>query len=449
MSNWITITKSDLYNSKAAALIDAVDQVSLGANQTDRTTGVLADVTLEIRRRVAKCNQLDQNTTAIPAGFKPLAVDLAYVRLKNALELPLTDDERLSLAQRENQLDRIADGRDVVEPPDNPIARQPGSGAAAAQLRPWPPPGIHPPDPGRMKPKIRNPKCESESTKQKAESGNAKTHKAPNEPLGRQPEKQQLCYTQDLWPLLQRDLLGVIQADDFLGTRLGVLVEPGDLDSVIHQKLAKIVGPGLDGKHGVGFLVLPIERADDDNASLPGGPLKLTLRIQWAENVILNQSASGTRKPMRIFTAQTEKILKLYTPVGLTQSLVPAKPVISEFTDDSNQYLRLGQVEFTAVEADFTPFRRVSRPLISVAGVQASACSPNSYQLTATALVSVTAAAGATIYYTTDGTHPYQGNASAQVYSGPVSIVEPCLFRARAFIPGQTGSDTAAASFWQ
>jgi hypothetical protein len=121
MSNWITITKSDLYNSKAAALIDAVDQVSLGANQTDRTTGVLADVTLEIRRRVAKCNQLDQNTTAIPAGLKPLAVDLAYVRLKNALELPLTDDERILLAQREEQLDRIADGRDVVDPPDHPL----------------------------------------------------------------------------------------------------------------------------------------------------------------------------------------------------------------------------------------------------------------------------------------------------------------------------------------
>lgn len=125
MSNWISITKADLYNSKVAALIDAADSVSLGAGQTDRTTGCIADVTLEIRRRVSKCNQLDQNPAAIPAGLKPLGIDLIYCRLKNALELTLTDDERWFLQQREMQLDRIADGRDVVEPPDNPIPANP------------------------------------------------------------------------------------------------------------------------------------------------------------------------------------------------------------------------------------------------------------------------------------------------------------------------------------
>lgn len=123
--NWITITKADLYNSKVAALIDAADTASLGANQPDRSTGVIADVTMEIRRRVSKSNLLDQNPAAIPAGLKPLAIDLVYCRLKSALELPLTDDERLFLKQRELQLERIADGRDVVDPPDNPMAANP------------------------------------------------------------------------------------------------------------------------------------------------------------------------------------------------------------------------------------------------------------------------------------------------------------------------------------
>ena len=66
MNNWITLTKADLYNSKVAALIDAADAVSLGQSQTDRSSGVIGDVTLEIRRRVARCNQLDQDTTKIP-----------------------------------------------------------------------------------------------------------------------------------------------------------------------------------------------------------------------------------------------------------------------------------------------------------------------------------------------------------------------------------------------
>ena len=254
---------------------------------------------------------------------------------------------------------------------------------------------------------------------------------------------------QDLWPLVQQDILGALRADEFLGARPGVLVEPGNIGSVINAKLAQAVGPGSDGKSGAGFLVLPIEKADDDNASLPGGPLKLTIAIQWVENVIINNSATGTQTPIRVYAAWTEKLLKLYTPVGLTQNLLPAKPVISEFTDNTQKNLRAGRVEFTAVEADFKPFVRVNRPQIAVTGsVQASA-SPNSYQLTGTALVTVSAATGAVSYYTTDGTHPYAGNATAQPYNSPVAISAPCLFRCRAFVTDQSGSDTAAANFYQ
>lgn len=125
MSRWIVLSKADLYNSKAAALIDAADSVSLGNGQADRSTGILADVTQEIRRRISKSNQLDANPAALPAGLKPLALDLVYCRLKSALELPLTEDERLFLQLREQQLDRLADGRDVVEPPDSPLPANP------------------------------------------------------------------------------------------------------------------------------------------------------------------------------------------------------------------------------------------------------------------------------------------------------------------------------------
>lgn len=122
MSNWITIAKADLYNSKASALVDAANSVSLGAGQTDRVTGMLADVTSEIRRKVARCNQLDANTSAIPAGLKNCAVDIIYCRLKVALEMDLSQAERDSLAARERELNRIADGKDLVDAPDNPMA---------------------------------------------------------------------------------------------------------------------------------------------------------------------------------------------------------------------------------------------------------------------------------------------------------------------------------------
>ena len=262
----------------------------------------------------------------------------------------------------------------------------------------------------------------------------------------------------DLWPLLQQDILGVLQADAFLGTRQGVLVEPGDLDSVLAQKLAQAIGVGRDGKNGVGFLVPPIERAEDENPGLPGGPLKLTIAIQWVENVVLNQSATGTHLPIRSYAAHTEKLLKLYTPVGLAQNLVPARPVISEFTDATQKQLRMGRVEFTAVEADFRPFRRVNRPQISVCGAGVSPASPNSDLLASPATVTVTAPDAVTIYFTPDGSHPSEGNAAAQLYNGagvppagpgaPILIHQPCLFRARAFAPGKAGSDTAAVNFF-
>ena len=120
--NWLTITRADLYNSKVAALIDAADTASLGDGQRDRTTGIIADVTLEVRRRVARANALDADTTTIPGGLKPLAVDIIYCRLKMALEMELTKDESDCLARRSQELDRIADGKEMIDPPDHPIA---------------------------------------------------------------------------------------------------------------------------------------------------------------------------------------------------------------------------------------------------------------------------------------------------------------------------------------
>jgi hypothetical protein len=263
----------------------------------------------------------------------------------------------------------------------------------------------------------------------------------------------------DLWPAIQRDILGCLQADPFIGTRQGQSVEPGDVESVIATKVQKAIGAGLDGRVGVGFLVLPIEEASDENASMPGGPLKLTIRVRFVENVVFNHGPNGTNTPIRIYAACGVKLLKLYTPVGLTQSLVPANPVIYEFTPDRDNNLRVGQLKFHASEADFRPFIRVSRPQILCSGALASAANPNSYQLAlsqveglaAGATVTVTApdADPGQIYYTTDNSHPYQGNAAAQVYNGPVTITQPCLFRVRAFGRNKTGSDTAAANFYQ
>jgi hypothetical protein len=130
MSQWIAITIQDLYDTKVAGLIDASNNASLGTNQKDRTTGIIADVTAEIRRKVARCNQLDVDTTKIPGGLKTLALDIMVCRIKTALEIELLDGERDLLRQRTSELNRIADGKDLVDPPDNPIAANMTQGIA-------------------------------------------------------------------------------------------------------------------------------------------------------------------------------------------------------------------------------------------------------------------------------------------------------------------------------
>ena len=121
MSNWITITKADLYDTKVAALVDQVDAISLGAGQTERTTDIIAAVTAEIRRKCAHMNALDADLTKIPGGLKTLALDLIACRIKSALEMELNQDERNLLLARERDLNRIADGKDLVDLPDNPV----------------------------------------------------------------------------------------------------------------------------------------------------------------------------------------------------------------------------------------------------------------------------------------------------------------------------------------
>lgn len=241
----------------------------------------------------------------------------------------------------------------------------------------------------------------------------------------------------DLWPAIQQDLLAALLADEMIGARPGVLIEPGDTLSAVEAKVAQALGAGADGKNGVGFLVLPIERARDDQPNIPAGPLKLTLTIQFVENVIVNRGVRGTRLPVRVWCARAVKLLKLYTPVLFTQSLVPATPLLSEFTPDRDENLRVGQIEFTALEADSTPTPKLNRPQFSATS-SAWPCQ-------------VTIAAGDApdqIFWTRDGSHPWSGNPAATLYDGtPINVDGPCLIRARSFKAGCFASDTAAIEF--
>ena len=123
MSNWISISLSTLQEAKVAALVNACDGAALANGQANRAAGIIQGVVDHVRRKVAshQRNQLDSDVTRIPKGLRDCAVDLIIARLKTALEIDLSQDERDNIARRERDLNRVANGDDVVDQPDNAI----------------------------------------------------------------------------------------------------------------------------------------------------------------------------------------------------------------------------------------------------------------------------------------------------------------------------------------
>lgn len=77
---------------------------------------------------------------------------------------------------------------------------------------------------------------------------------------------------------------------------------------------------------------------------------------------------------------------------------------------------------------------QVARPVFSIpGGIYAAAQS-----------VEITAATGATIHYTTDGSKP---TTASPVYTGPIAVNSPQAIRARAFAPGKLASAPATATY--
>jgi hypothetical protein len=122
--NWLEITLDDLRDYQVSKLIDALQTKALGTEQTDPASLIIADAVAQIRRKIMAHpgNRLDARLYTIPKGLKALGCRRAIAAMKGRLGMALTDDERKQLDRDEADLNRIADGKDPVDTPDNPAA---------------------------------------------------------------------------------------------------------------------------------------------------------------------------------------------------------------------------------------------------------------------------------------------------------------------------------------
>lgn len=235
-----------------------------------------------------------------------------------------------------------------------------------------------------------------------------------------------------------RDILLKIKADNagrllaavYLADIAIITVDQGMTEAEIQKKLQTVAG--RSGKVGVCILVQrPIAVPESDNTA---GRSQIIQAFTVIEHPTINASSQGTGKRAEEVAAE------VYDLFQNAASSIPGQ-VWSGYAggaivpDEGFQGLNAWEVRMQM----FAGLRRVERagtPLID----------PD--EGAAPQLVTITGAtAGASIYYTLDGSYPSSANAAATLYAGPINVAAAATLRASAEAAGYQQSNVSEATF--
>jgi hypothetical protein len=124
MPSWITLSLADLNNYLVGAQVTALNSSALAAGQSDRFTSIMTDMVNRIRVKIEGCprNYISATPLTIPPELKWCACYLIIEAMQAAVPgLKLTDDQRNQIAKANEQLTRIADCKEVVSVPPDPL----------------------------------------------------------------------------------------------------------------------------------------------------------------------------------------------------------------------------------------------------------------------------------------------------------------------------------------
>jgi hypothetical protein len=184
-------------------------------------------------------------------------------------------------------------------------------------------------------------------------------------------------------------------------------------------------------------IILQMEANDGGMPGTQYAPMELFPALQIIENVTLNNGAQGTKKPARKVARRVRDVLRMYSAAGLVKNLIADEPFLIPLKVTDVENCVGYQENFKCLEDTTELQQKVATPVIS----------PNSGAAPQSVTISC-ATAGATIWYTLDGSHPWEENAEAEEYTGtPIEISEASVLRVRAFKDEYFGSNTAIAVF--
>ncbi len=124
MPAWITLSLTDLNNYLVGAQVTALNSTALASGQTDRFTAIMTDMVNRIRVKIEGCprNHVSATPLTIPPELKWAACYLIIEAMQAAVPgLKLTDDQRNQIARANEQITRIADCKEVVSTPPDPL----------------------------------------------------------------------------------------------------------------------------------------------------------------------------------------------------------------------------------------------------------------------------------------------------------------------------------------
>lgn len=229
----------------------------------------------------------------------------------------------------------------------------------------------------------------------------------------------------------QEDIYQRILADEFLAQVPVLKRDTGDIQADIADSLNTL--NARSGKAGACIIILqPL--ADPGEGEVAGGLLRVDFTFLVLEEPITNRAGGGTALHALTIARRLVGILHLYHPRGIIGVLSMQKPAIVPTETGAPVSF---EVRFEAQEEYFGETLKVATPVLN----PRSGAVPQAVTITC-------ATAGAAIYYTLDGSHPYQGNPEAELYTGaPVNVAVAGTLRAGAFKTGLIASDVNAADF--
>jgi|GEM_PF-2063321 len=152
---WVNLTVTDLYNTRAAPIIEAAEQTVLHTEptpppaQANPIPSLIAQVQAEIRGAVGFSGQysLDgdptpatdpddplPSSTSIPPNLKDLAVNKIVRECKARLEMPLNDWDRMQEQQYQKIITALLEGKYPVDAPDIPADDNPSVAFSGAKF---------------------------------------------------------------------------------------------------------------------------------------------------------------------------------------------------------------------------------------------------------------------------------------------------------------------------